>query len=42
LIMSYDQYSYINSLNTLSNDNSADLSGPSEQELADELALWVC
>ncbi|KAJ2958768.1 hypothetical protein NQZ79_g5656 [Umbelopsis isabellina] len=38
--MSYDQYSYINSLNTLSNDNSADLSGPSEQELADELALW--
>lgn len=40
--MSYDQYSYISSLNTLTNDNSPELSGPTEQELADELALWVC
>ncbi|KAI8578304.1 hypothetical protein K450DRAFT_248198 [Umbelopsis ramanniana AG] len=38
--MSYDQYSYISSLNTLTNDNSPELSGPTEQELADELALW--
>ncbi|GAB5588627.1 hypothetical protein Unana1_03527 [Umbelopsis nana] len=38
--MSYDQYSYISSLNTLSSDNSPELSGPTEQELADELALW--